>query len=590
MADYDLLGSFATGGAADLNADLINKLKNADKESVLFQIDKDLEGITGLDAETGDELDKLGELDTLLNVKIHTLDLMSKVEVFDLSSTSTTAFDQVVASTTGSAAVFDAVDVSGLEPGTTNIEVTQLAQKDVYQSISFNGDAKEAQMSALEPIPADPDDLAYIAAAGININIDGEDHFFHIVQDPSATTVAELGAKTIEELADEINENEKLIASIETVGTDEYRLVIKSADSGMDNALTITQTNFNIGFGETQQSSEKVDDTSELIAGGQEGGDEISVNGVVFSTVGKTYEQLAADINDYDGGGGAGDTFNASIADGQIVITADDGSDITITQTDVDLGFYDSTGQTQTAQNLIANVDGVDYDVGSNTMTIQGNLTMTAVEIGNSTIDIQKDNSSILTSLENVIGSYNTLVDLIEDELSDPDSNISDASSLRSILSAIKEDLFSSYGVNGDLNLFSHGLDIDLQGHLSIDSEKFADGLNDNYDDIKSLLMGNTTDSDLAESDSTKSLGLGYMLKSYLDELDSNDGLLTRYETSLTERQTELEKEREEALETLDLKYNTMAKQFSDYGALITQMESAFSGLQMMIQQSVASK
>lgn len=602
MADYDLLGSFASGGAAQLNADLISKLKNAEKESVLSQIDKDLEAITGLDAETGDELDKLGELDTLTAIKAYTMDLMDKASLFDLSSSKSNAFEQIVASTTGSSAVFDAVDVTGLEPGTTNIEVTQLAQKDVYQSISFNGAAKDAQMSALEPVPADPDDLAYIAAAGLNINVDGEDYFFSIVQNPSAGSVAELGAKTISELADEINENEKLIASIETVGTDEYRLVIKSAESGLDNAITITQTNFDIGFGETEQSSAKIDDTDALISGGQDAGDKITINGIDFSTEGKTYEDLVNDINNYDSVSGTildvdadpstyeGDTFSASIVNGQIVITADDGSDVTITETGVDMGFYDSTGQTQVAQNLQANVDGVDYDIASNTMTIQGNLTMTAVEIGKSTIDIQKDNTSILSSLESVIEGYNTLVDLVNDQVSDPESNISDSSALRNLLSSIKEKLFDSYGVDGDLNLFNYGLDIDLKGHLSIDGEKFADGLNDHYDDIKSLLLGNTTDEDIAQSDSTKSLGLGYMLKTYLDGLDSTDGMFTRYENSITERKDDLEQEREDAIEALDLKYNTLAQQFSAYAAIITQMESSFSGLKMMIDYETASK
>jgi flagellar hook-associated protein 2 len=578
MADYSLLGSFSTGGASALNGELLTKLKDAEKQSTLFNIDPQLEKITGIDAETGDALDTLGESDTLMIIKAQAMDLMAKISTFDLDSTSTTVFDAVSASTTGTAAVFDAVDVGGLEPGTTNITVSQLAQRDVYQSISFDGATKDGQLTAI-----DSSTPALVASAGISIKIGDETFDFSIVQDPTQAAIADMGAKTIDELAAEINENENFIASVEAVGSDEYRLVVKSTEAGKDNALTITQTNFNLGFGETQKTSTKVDDTTATIANSASS---ITVNGVDFGTNGVTYDQLATNINDYNGG----NTFNASVVDGRIVITADDGSDIAITQTDVDLGFYDSSGQTQVAQNLKANIDGIDYNTSSNTVTIQGNLTMTAVEIGNSTIDIQKDTTSIVTGIESVIESYNSLVDLIDEQTQTADSVISDTSSLRSMLSSIKDQLFESYGENGDLNLFNFGLELDMKGKLSLNTAKFGEALTNNYDDIKNLFLGNTTDEDLAASDATKYMGLGTGLQDLLDALDSSDGLITRYETNMASRLEKLQTEREEALKSLDSKYEALASQYSMYGSLITQMESSFSGLSMMIEQSVASK
>ena len=691
MSDYSLLGSFSTGGASSLNADLLTKLKDAERESVLYQIDNQLEAITGLDADTGDALDDLGESDKMTVIKTQALDLMAKMSIFDLDSTATTAFDAVSASTTGDAAVFDAIDVSGLEPGTNNITVTQLAQRDVFQSISFNGTSKDGGISVAADTVADdgddtdPEDLALVLSSKIsismidtdltgksisksitlmdtangaitvgsttftNVDSDGDgsityadlvkqinddgtytasvgtdgrmiisnvpdsttaitvtndtldlefDGFnyttydFDIATDTTVTDMADVTVKSISTLADEINANDDLIASIETVGTDTYRLVIKSTESGQNNSLKISQTNVDLGLNDESKSS--------IVVPGAAKSGTITINGTTFTndgTAGKTtYEDLRAQID-------ADANFSASFdSDNKLVITAIDTVNtvangagtgnitaIEITNDTFSLNF-DATSRTQSAQNLVAEVDGIDYNVDSNTLTIQGNLTMTAVEIGDATINITKDTSAILTGVESFITSYNALVDLIDAEVADTDSPMYDISSLKSLTSDIKEKLFDNYGLNDDQNLFNYGLELDLKGHLSLDTEKFGEGLVDNYNDIKYMFLGNTTDTDLASSDSTKYMGLGTLLKTYLDDLDGTDGMITRYEASIASRKEQLEEDREDAIKSLDEKYETLSNQFSMYGSLITQMESAFSGMKMMIEQSMVSK
>ena len=73
-----------------------------------------------------------------------------------------------------------------------------------------------------------------------------------------------------------------------------------------------------------------------------------------------------------------------------------------------------------------ATVDGVNYNVSSNTITLQGNLTMTAVETGISTITIERDNTLILSRLQEFSTAYNELVDLVDAELYADDSSIED--------------------------------------------------------------------------------------------------------------------------------------------------------------------
>ena len=52
--------------------------------------------------------------------------------------------------------------------------------------------------------------------------------------------IFDTNGKTYQQLADEITAKSGMNASIEQVGTDSFRLVIKSEDTGLDNALSIS--------------------------------------------------------------------------------------------------------------------------------------------------------------------------------------------------------------------------------------------------------------------------------------------------------------------------------------------------------------
>ena len=231
----------------------------------------------------------------------------------------------------------------------------------------------------------------------------------------------------------------------------------------------------------------------------------------------------------------------------------------------------------QEATNLAATVNGIAYNVSSNVITVDGGLKITAVELGDSSISVESDTSTISTALENFTSEYNELVALIDEELYSADSKIDDKSSLRSVMSGIKDIIFNSYGTEDSLNVFNLGFEIDEDGYLSIDSEVLNDAIENNIDDLKSLFLG------VAEDE-----GLGTQLKTYLDDLDGFDGLLSTYQDTMNSRKEALEEEKESAIEALDNKYDSLAAQFAAYNTLITQYENAFSGLSLMIEQSVS--
>lgn len=443
-----------SSGSSGLNQELIDKLKAAEAKGQVDPYDIKLEN-----------WDKELEIMDEINLKVN--DLLASIAKFDLYKSGTNAFEGIVASTSGTSALFDAIDVTGLSEGTNTVTITQLAQKDVYQSNTFSN--KDELIVGGQ----DTND-------SISITIKGTQYDFSTV------------GKSYDDIAKQINDNPNLIASVEQVGDSSFRLVIKSTQTGLDNELTITQ------------------------------------NGV-------------------------------------------------------DLGFDNASNKVLSAQNMEANIDGVAYNVSSNTITIQGNLKMTAFELGTSSITIQKDNTQILPELKTMVEKYNQLVDLVDNELYDPDSPIDDTSTLRTMMGTIKDFFFGSYGgvdENGDdknLNLFNYGFSVDKTGHMAIDDEILGKALTDNIDDIKELFIG------VAEKP-----GLGTSLKEYLDDLDGYEGLLSQYGENMIKKKSDLEDEKTKAQEILDNKYTQMSLEFAAYTAIITQMEAAFGGMKMMMDQSTA--
>lgn len=153
-----------------------------------------------------------------------------------------------------------------------------------------------------------------------------------------------------------------------------------------------------------------------------------------------------------------------------------------------------NSNHTLKAQNLLATVDGIDYDTASNVLIVNGGLKITAVEIdspgSSSTISIQNDTSAIGSLLEDFVSKYNEFMDLVNDELYSTESSIEDKATLRTVVEGIKRELFGNYGASDDLNVFNFGMEIDKTGYLSLNSSKFNEAIENDIDSLKSLFIG----------------------------------------------------------------------------------------------------
>lgn len=608
----------AGGGSAALNQEVIDKLKAAEKKAQVEPIEKDIE-----------DFDLATEKVDAIEAKV--LDLLATVKTFDLfNSTGTNVFDAMSASTTGTAATFEALDSSTLSPGTISVTVTQLAQKDVYQSSTFadasvqvSGGNDAGDMLVL----SQPDRPVYqsnntttapstdiVDAGGGTITLDGTDFVvtatmtydelntlinanstytsqiinnrLSIQNADKTTAITVTGAlsttigldlgekystegKTYTELAADINGNGDYAASVEEVGTSSYRLVMKSIDEGTENSISISQIGVDLDLSDSFTSATTFT-AGDTVAGS------ITINGTTFTndgiTAGQTsYQDIVDQIN-------ADANFSASFSNSKIVVSSADGlSQIAVTSDTLSLGLADDS-QALAAQNFLGSVDGVDYDVSTNTINTQGNLNVTAVEVGTSTISLKQDTTSILTNAETLVAAYNELVELVDTEVYDADSPIEDTSTFQSMMSQIKDMLFANYGTSDDKNIFAYGFELDKEGKMSVNATTFSAAISSDFDGLKELFVGVAEDK-----------GLGTALKEYIDDLNSYQGLLYEYDDYRINNKDTLDKDLIEATEKLDLKYSYLAQDFASYGGAIAQMEAAFGGLKMMIAQSVSS-
>ena len=452
-----------SGQAASLNSDLIEKLKTAERKSTVEPYETKIENISG-------------EKETFSTIKTKVSELLEAVKPFDLFiSGGVTAFGQKSATTSGDSVTFDAADLQALKKGITTVSVSQLAQKDVYQSNPVNATTKDTVINAGK--------LFIQAGSNTAISFDTTN-------------------KTYQQLADEITAKTGMNATVEQVGTNSFRLVIKSEESGTDNKLTIT--------------------------------------GAASQALGYTTDGTAISM----------------------------------------------TNHILEAKNMKAEVDGVKYDVSNNSITVDG-LKITANKVdtkdisgvftSSSTINIVEDNTQVETQMKNFITKYNELVALVDTEVFSAESKLADKSSIRDILTQIKGKLFDSYGDSDDKSMFNYGLELDKYGGLSLDSTKFNKAVQEDMTGLKDLFLGKA-----------EKKGLGTQLKELLSDMSIANGVLDTYDKGITERETKLNSEKEKSEKLLNAKYEQLALQFSSYGAIINQMESSFSGLKMLIQQSIS--
>ncbi len=432
------------GSQGALSYNVIDKLRAVDEKIIIAPIDNK---ITANKAQTND-LSVLTTLTASLKAETSTL----SDEMSYLGRTATSSDAGVSVSVNSGAAIQD-----------FSFNVTTLAKRDINESKAF----------------AKTTDTFATANDTINFNIDGKDYTIDVTP---TTTIDDFNSKIFTAT------NGKITSSLLNVGgTNPYKLVLKSTDTGANNAITVTSAGITAG-------------TTDL---------------------GLTNIQQAGDLSA---------TFN-----------------------------------------------GVQITRSSNTISdLVVGVTITANSVVNSNISIKQDTKAISDSISSFVSKYNNLMNnLVESTKYDPATKTAgtfqSSPEIKSLKSDISKNVFTLDSKGRSLE--DYGVTLNSAGLLEFNSSTFDSKIQTNSSDVEDFFRGSSTTDGLFTT-------YNNMLSNYID---TNTGILTRFDTQLTNEKKSLEENKATATTRLDSKYAIMVKRFSAYDTIISQLNQSFQSLSMQI-------
>ncbi|EDM24499.1 flagellar filament capping protein FliD [Caminibacter mediatlanticus] len=564
MADLGTLSSLGIGSGV-LNYDVIDKLKNADTDIMVKPME--------------DKVDLLKKKESALSQFI-TIGATVKGDISDIADG--TLFAKVTTNVIGSSVEVTAND--GVKPQEFSINVTQLAQNDIYESNGF------ASMDSIINTSSNP----------ITLNLGVGDVF---------TSITLQAGATLNDLKDAINNaNAGVTASIidTGIGDNPYKLVIKANETGADNVIKLDYSQIeDLGFNQTTyKSATFTSDTDVINNSGSTQTFSIDINGTTYSmdvTNGMSVSDFVNALNNGELKDSEGNSLkmNASFNTntGQIEFNLNAIGDITINDSNLLTNFNDNTDFTnanrlQTAQNSKFTYNGVEVERSSNTIEdlITG-VTINLKSTGESSVKIESGVDDIVEAIKKFVADYNSMVSNIQSltayNKDTGDVGLfqgdSDFTMLESIFSG---DLFGTtytyktdaYDRNGNLytqnqffNATTVGFDMDRNGMISFDETKFKEAFEQNSDITQNWFE--TTFTKLNNDFERTITGD----KSNLSLLDQN----------IKDEEKRYEDRIDAMKKFLDTKYEIMAKQFAAYDEMINKFNAMSNSLLMVINQEI---
>jgi len=570
MADLGSLSSLGAGSGGVLSYDVIDKLKQADEATMITPFKNRL-------TETQNKENALTDLTTQISLFKSGFADFKDGEIFQ----------KRLADINGSS-VSASVD-SGVKVQTINMDVTQLAQNDIYQSKGYDSEDSK-------------------------INDTGDDQTITLgYGDDSKQLTIEDGA-TLSDLRDAINEADiGVTASIIDTGSDDnpYKLVLKGNDTGKDNIIKLDFGNIDdLGLNDTVYQSKKYDaDTDKVNDSGDTQSFKISVNGTDFSMDlddGATVKDMVdkinnGDLQDSDGNSLSG--VSAKYEDGHIKIHLTDVGDISITDDDLttetnDNTDFDNDNRVQTAKNSEFKYNGVDIERDSNEIDdLVVGLTLNLNSTGESTVKIKQDEDTINQEMQSFVSGYNSIVSKIQDLTKfDKENNsvgiFQNESAIGSIPKDISSLLFNSfttssatktdkngeeYDVTINLNASDFGFTMNRTGFLDFDSSKFDNMLKNSPDKVEDFLSGDN--------------GAFTKVFDYIDSLTKGpNSTLELLNTQYNKEEKSFENTIETSQQRIDSKYQTMAMQFASYDSMINSYNIQSQTIQQSIEAMINAK
>ncbi len=540
---FGALSSLGAGSGV-LTYDVIDKLKKADTATMVTPFETRKTNVEN-------QQKQLSALTTQIN--------LFKSSIADFKDGE--IFQKRLANVSGNSVSADVT--SGVSVQKISMDVTQLAQNDIYQSKGF--DSKDSK-----------------------INNTGDDQTLKFSYAGQEHDITLKDGATLSDLRDSINDaNIGVTASIIDTGsdTDPYKLIIKGSKTGKDNIIKLDYGNIDdLGFN-VYQSKHYSADTDKVNNSGDTQTFKISVNGTDYSMDVANDKQVKDFIDDINNGnlkdsdGNSLTGISAEYDNGYIKLHLQDIGDISITDDNLTTAMNDdkNDNRVQQAQNSIFKYNGTEVTRDSNKIDdLVVGLTMNLNSTGTSTIDISQDTDTIKQTMQDFVSGYNSIVSKIQD-LTKYDEDTKTAgvfqneSAIRNIPRDLQNALFSTFlsdtitktDRNGQeydqkisLSTSDFGFSMNRTGFLDFDSSKFDDMLKNKPEKVEEFFSGDN----------------GAMTK-ILNTIDSltkgPNATLNLLNTQYTNEEKSFQDTIDDAKKRIDTKYQIMAEQFASYDSMI---------------------
>ena len=473
-------------GSEVLTTETLEKLKSADESSRVKPYETKLETNSAKQKALTELITKLSSFQSAVS---------------SLSDSTSFSKRKVTASVTGDSAAATLTASNGVSVQNLSVNVSQIAQKDVYQS---NGLSSESDR-----------------VLGTNQNPAS----FTILQNGKEYTIKVDANTTYSDLADKINSatDGNVIAKIVSTGEKgkPYRFTLSSKETGADNAITFFAGTKNSSTGIYEENADaeailgnlgwtlkdsidKADMSGFTFTGGTR---QSSINDLttqigqdikftlwagdesfeITASAADTYETLQNTINtatsgkvkltankttngytfNFTAGDNASSSTKIKIFDGVLDATTDTYKSETNTsdflQNTLKIGISkgyslnDANGEyhLKKAQNAEFTLDGVKMYRASNAVTdIGAGITLNLLKAGEINFDIKQDSEGLSSAMEELVEKYNELVNYLNevtayDSEAGTTGDLVNVNEIKNLRSSINNILFSSQSVEG---------------------------------------------------------------------------------------------------------------------------------------------
>lgn len=298
----------------------------------------------------------------------------------------------------------------------------------------------------------------------------------------------------------------------------------------------------------------------------------------------------------------AGDKVGASIVqlaegDFRLFLSSKEtgtGQAITLTDTTGNLtGTQLTSGMTsiQSGTDATFKFNGVTVTRSSNVVTdlVAGATITLETAGGTANVDISQNQDVILEKLKTFVEKFNAaaggIAKMTHSSAEASERGIFNAdSTVKSMLRDLQDMMIGTLGSS----MANYGLEMDKDGVLSLKEDVFKSQMDANASNVQAFFAGGTY---LNTDGSTTTLtGFFNTFQTGVETYSEYNGLIDSYESALQQRKSGLEEDKENAIERLDKKYETMAKQFASYDGMIAKMNQQSSFLIQMINASYAAQ